>query len=203
MKIDDTTPLPSLTKELDALVARDGVGQAKLHALSALARYFGDKGDPHDEKLAALAAHTEVLAHENATLRAALEAARGGKAPDAAALALGQVYLSRLKRDAAEAQAPLSDAELAQVEQLLRDGRVEVAHVVGDALLSRARAMGGAAFKTAQAARLEEAPADPRAVQAATEARLLRHRGYQVELNEDRTRVERVVAPTKGAARTR
>jgi hypothetical protein len=196
MKIDDTSTLPTLTKELDELVARDGVTGAKLQALSALARYFGDEGDADDGKLAA-------LAHENATLRGALEAARSGKAPDAAALALGQAYLSRLRRDAVEAQAPLSDAELTQVEQLLREGRIEVAHVVGDALLARSRALGQAAFRNAQAIRLEDVPPDPSRTQVETVARLLRQRGYKVELNEDRTRIERAVAPRNGDGRTR
>jgi hypothetical protein len=142
------------------------------------------------------------LAEENTALRKALETARGG-APDAAALALGQAYVAGLRRDAALAQAPLGDAEVAQVETLLRQGHVDAARVVGDVLLTKSRAEGQVKFRHAQAVSLEEAPPDPQAVETAAKARLLRHRGYQVDLSQDGTRIERAVAPKKGAARTR
>lgn len=181
----------ALAAHLAPLVAGGDAALARRHAFAALARFFGDEGQSDDElRLAALTAESARLNHRVEELERDLSLARGLTAPDPATLARALEYVTRLRRESAEANAPILQVELDRVESLLRTGQTDVARALGEALLGRSLARSQTLFMRAAVARLEDKPA-AQATAAETEARLLRHRGWTVELSADGSRIER------------
>ncbi len=190
----------SLAERLGPLLASGDETLARRHAFAALARVFKDQGAPDDDsQLAALTRDLEQKEATVAQLEHELALARGLPLPEPAALARSLEYVARLRREAAEAQAPIARQELDRVEALLRSGQTDVARALGEALLGRSLARSQELFARAPVARLEERPA-PAPTSAETEARLMRHRGWTVELSADRTRIERAAPPPRDRA---
>lgn len=177
------------TRELDRLVKREGAGKAKLRALAFLARYFEDDLDVPDAD-EAVAAEVEQLRARVAELEGAATVRR--RAED-------EAFLERLRRESAEAQAPIPEADMERVAALLRDGQAETAKVMGEAFLARSKALGQVAFQRGAALPLTPVSTeDVGKTSAKTQARLLRRRGWKVELNEDGTAVKVARSPAAG-----
>lgn len=171
-----------VTRELDRVAAREGETKARAKALAFLARYFKDDLDDEGDS------ELEALRAEVAELRAALAARR--EQDDAS-------FLERLREESAEVQAPIPETDMERVAALLRDGQAETAKVVGEAFLARSKAQGQVAFRRGDALPLHEEEPDGTKASAETQARLLRRRGWTVELNEDGTAIK-LATPSGG-----
>ena len=188
------------TRELDRVVEREGVAKAKLRALAFLARYFGDEGEDEapqaaDARVAALEQRLEEQARELGALRESLrtyEAAeterKRGEDAD---------YLEALREESAGLNAPIPAADLERVAALLKAGDRETGQLLGEAFLARSRAENQAAFSRSGTHSLGK---DHDRVKASVtaRARMLRRRGWKVELNEDGTEIVRSTRPGEG-----
>ncbi|MCO5166594.1 MAG: hypothetical protein M9894_09540 [Planctomycetes bacterium] len=191
-------------RELDRIVAREGTAKAKLRALAFLARYFGDEdsdddGDEApqgaDARVAELERQLEAQARELEALRAALrrhEAAEAerqrGEDAD---------YVEALRQESAALNAPIAAADLARVATLLREGQRETAQLLGEAYLARSRAENQAEFTRSGTHPLGK-DHDRAKASVLARARMLRRRGWTVELNDDGTEIVRSSPPGEG-----
>lgn len=174
------------TPVLDQIRLAHGTDAARFAALAFLAHYFQDEGQPdEDPRLAQLRVQV-------ADLRVALD-----RVHTAAQQAEGEALVRRLKRDAADAQVPLAEADLARVAALVKRRDLDLAKALGDALLGRSLAQHQTTYRRGARVRLEETQ-DPQKSSAEAQARVLRAHGWTVELNADGTEITRA-APDVGA----
>lgn len=190
------------TRELDRIVAREGSTQAKLRALAFLARYFGDEGeadgDASDEggaHVAALEQRLKEQARELETLRASLRTHEAAEAERKRAEDAD--YLEALREESAALNAPIPAADLERVTALLEAGNRETAQLLGEAFLARSRAENQAAFSRSGTHSLGK-DHDRAKASVTARARMLRRRGWKVELNEDGTEIVRSTPPGEG-----
>lgn len=178
------------TRGLDQVVAKEGRERAKGKALAFLARYFKDdltSAEREDHALAQLEA-------EVATLRIRVEAFE--KADKARQTKDHEAFLERLRKESALAQAPIPEADVARVANLLNTGQVEAAKVVGEAFLTRSRAQGQGAFqRPVVPLGPTETPTDAVEATAAAQAQLLRCAHWTVALNQQGTAITQAVPP--------
>lgn len=172
---------------LDRLAEAQGVEAARLAALGFLAGYFKDEGQPAD--VVELRAQLATQAGELAELRTALALAR-----TAVERAEGEALLRRVRREAADANAPVPEADLARVQTLLDRRDLDMARALADALLGRSRAEHQTAYRRGARARLEETH-DPKKDATEVQARALKSRGWTVELSADGTEILRAERP--------
>jgi len=195
---------------LDRVVARLGKEQAKTRALAFLARYFGDSfgEEVHAEAalpeptLGALRARVDALQAELAALRAARPQpeprARAREEDDRQGRV--ETYLANLRTRAARLNAPIPAADLAKVRRFLEEGDLDTATTLARAFLLRSQAARQAPFRRGGVFPLDREP-DPGRAQGAASAqqRMLRRRGWDVELSPDGTAVQGA-APRRGGA---
>lgn len=190
-------------KALDRVVARVGREQAKTRALAFLARYFGDAFgmEEHAEaalpepELGALRARVDALHSELEALRETVAVYRA--AEEARRQEEGETLLGRLRAEAAELNAPIPAADLAKVEALVGAGDLDTARVLGEAFLVRSEAQGQAPFQRSGTHDLAE-DNDPAKASVAARARVLRRRGWKVEVSDDGTEILSQTPPAKG-----
>lgn len=176
------------TRTLDRIVAKEGRLKAQLRAIGFLARYFGDESD--DAPTAASSESAELAA-----LRAEVEALKSERATRD--LAEQEAFLRGLREASAAAQSPIANEDMERVAALWRDGHVESAKAMGELLLARSSTKGQTAYKRGGSLPLSPpAPADPkdRAVEVAT--RLLKSRGWRVELDASGKAIQRAEPPS-------
>ena len=170
---------------LDRLVARAGSTSARLSALAFLARYFQDEGQAEDD-LATLTTQVAAQATELAELREALALAR-----TAAERAEADGLVRRLRRDAALANAPIPEVELTRLASLVTRGDLELARAFGDALLGKSQAHDQRAFRRPTTVRLDDGAKHPQRASTEVQARVLRSRGWAVEVSTDGAEITR------------
>ena len=195
------------THELDQIVKREGVAEAKLRALAFLTRYFGDDMTQDDapdqvnreggqDRVAELQARLDEQAKELASLRQVLEAYEAAeeiRQQDETA-----AYVESLRQESAELNAPIAAADMEEVERLLKAGELKTAKVLGEAFLARSRAEGQVAFSRSSSTALAGAPEDRTKASVAARVRMLRKRGWNVETNQDGTEIVKAVPRTAG-----
>ncbi len=193
------------TRALDRIVAREGRDKAKARALAFLARYFGDEFREEDVNAeeppvvgSPTRARADALQREVAELEARAEQLRR---VEAARLAQeGEALLTRLRAESAAQNAPILAADLARVEALVERGDLETATVLGEAFLARSQAQGQAPFERSG---IHGLGVDHDRVRArvSARARLLRKRGWKVQVSQDGTEIlsETPPKPGKGA----
>ncbi|MCA8924573.1 MAG: hypothetical protein KDD82_22365 [Planctomycetes bacterium] len=192
-------------RALDRIVARIGREQAKTRALAFLARYFGDafEEEEHAEaalpepELGALRARVDALRSELEALRQTVAAYR--QAEEARRQEEGETFLAMLRTEAAALNAPIPAADLAKVEALLEAGDADTARLLGQAFLARSEALGQEPFQRGGVQPLAESH-DAKKASVAARARVLRRRGWRVELSEDGTEIVSQIPPTGGGA---
>ena len=187
----------SATCQLDRIVERDGAAKAKLRALAFLARYFGDTADleppagadaRESERVTELEKRVEEQAKELASLRTTLETyevAEEVRQEDETA-----AYLEGICKESAELNAPIPAADVNRVKALLESGEIETARVLGEAFLARSRAEGQVSFSRTSSTSLAETH-DRVKASVAARARMLRRRGWDVEINQEGTQIVR------------
>lgn len=183
-------------RELDRVVAQDGMQQARLKALAFLARYFKDTDDEPDGDAAPEDPVVLRLTDEVTGLRARL--AEHERQATEARLAADAAFVERLKAESAAANAPIPEADVQRVAALLKEGHTDAAKFAGEALLARSKAQGQAPFDPGALVPLAPRGAGPAKTSAETQARALRGRGWTVELNQDGTAIT-LATPPKGA----
>lgn len=170
---------------LDRLVARAGPTAARLSALAFLARYFKDEGQAEDHA-AALKTQVATQAAELTALRDALALAK-----TAAERAEADGLVRRLRREAALANAPIPEAELTRLASLVTRGDLDLARAFGDALLGKSQAHDQRAFRRPTTVRLDDGAKHPQRASTEAQARVLRSRGWAVEVSNDGAEITR------------
>ena len=187
------------TRALDRIVAREGRDKAKARALAFLAHYFGDEFREEvipDDAQDSLRARADALEQQVADLEA--RAAEYTRAEEQRQKDQAEAFLVRLRNDSAALNAPIPAADLAKVEALLTAGDLETATVLGEAFLARSEARMQVPFQRANPQELGDADHDAVRASVAARARMLRRRGWQVEVSEDGTEITRGVPPRTG-----
>ena len=170
---------------LDRLVALGGTTATRLSALAFLARYFKDEGQAEDHA-AALRTQVATQATELAALRKALALAK-----TAAERAEADGLVRRLRREAALANAPIPEVELTRLASLVARGDLDLARAFGEALLGRSHARDQHAFRRPTTVRLDDGAKDPQRASTEAQARVLRSRGWAVEVSTDGAEITR------------
>jgi len=192
------------TRALDRLVTRLGSEQAKTRALAFLARYFGDafgEESVHAEasvppaRPEALRARVDALQAELEGMRETVVAYRA--AERARRQSERQAFMVELRTRAAELNAPIKAKELAQIQKLLESGNLEAATLLKDALLACSSSQGQVPFERSGSHSVGE-DHDQAKASVAARARLLRRRGWTVELSEDGAEILKETPPSAG-----
>lgn len=187
------------TRALDRIVAREGRDKAKARALAFLARYFGDEFREEDgaaeEPQESLRARADALEQQVSDLEARV--AEHSRLEEQRQKEQAESLLVRLRSESAALNAPIPGADLARVEALLTAGDVETATVLGEAFLARSEAKAQVPFRRASQP-LGEEDHDSTRASVAARVRMLRRRGWRVELSEDGSEITRGVPPRTG-----
>ncbi|HBP19803.1 MAG TPA: hypothetical protein DEA08_18680 [Planctomycetes bacterium] len=192
---------------LDRIVARVGKEQAKTRALAFLARYFGDSfgeevpaeaaehGSPKSAS-GALRARVDALEEELRDLRLRQRVEHGGQGQRGDARV--DVYLRNLQARATALNAPIPAADLAKVRRLLEEGDLDAAKTVAAAFLDRSRAARQSPFLRGGVFSLDQQRDPAHAKESvAAQRRMLRKRGWKVEVSPDGTAIQDA-APRRG-----
>ena len=185
---------------LDRIVAREGRDKAKARALAFLVHYFGDEShqeeDGPEQHLESLGARADALRREVAELEA--RATEHRRAEELRRKEQGEALLIRLRTESAALNAPIPAADLAKVEAFLATGDLASATTLGEAFLARSEAQKQVPFQRSEVQDLGSADHDAVRASVGARARMLRRRGWRVELSEDGTEITRGVPPRTG-----
>ncbi len=192
------------TRALDKIVAREGRDKAKARALAFLARYFGDEFREEEEVAEEPHGLTSPRAradapHEHERI-AELEArvAEYRRAEVERRRLQEEALLARLRAESAALNAPIPAADLAKVEALLATGDLETATTLGEAFLARSEARAQVPFERGGVHGLGVDHDRARAAVSAR-ARLLRKRGWKVQVSQDGAEILSETPPRTGA----
>ena len=188
------------TRALDRIVAREGRDKAKARALAFLARYFGDEfreeEDGPEQREETDRARADALRREVAALEA--RAAELRQADQRRREEQGEALLVRLRTESTAKNAPIPAADLEKVAGLIEAGDLATATTLGEAFLARSEATKQVPFQRSGTHALGDADHDAARASVATRTRLLRKRGWRVEVSEDGTEITRGVPPRTG-----